>query len=302
MPIVYVHGVAVRDHKGDAFNRTGLDLIDRMIQNITWEQIEPRLRDIVAPTLSKQPDQVNLIHAYWGDLAGRLAWDGISCHAHGNLPEETGLHLPIVQMRSRVIAELRRPINELVAQFFGDVFTYLTNRGDERAPGPIPMRVLDSLVAAHAIKMETGEPLVVISNSMGGQIVYDIITYFLPRVSRFNAIRIDYWCSVASQIGLFEEMKLFLASSPDYGLQHNNRVPFPDPNHLGAWWNVWDVDDMISYQVSDIIEGVEETAFHVGKPLLTEHVGYLHDERFYRMLADRLRARFAGATGPAHSE
>lgn len=35
-------------------------------------------------------------------------------------------------------AELRRPLNDLIGAFAGDVFVYLTGRGEAGAPGPIP--------------------------------------------------------------------------------------------------------------------------------------------------------------------
>jgi hypothetical protein len=92
----------------------------------------------------------------------------------------------------------------------------------------------------------------------------------------------------ASQVGLFEELKLFLCSSDEYGRDKNNRVPFPGRNHLGTWWNVWDVNDMISYSVAEIIEGVDDTPFRVGEPLFKKHLGYLQEERFYTLFAERI--------------
>ena len=91
----------------------------------------------------------------------------------------------------------------------------------------ISLRVLDALATARENQQARGgEPLVVLSHSMGGQIVYDLVTHFLPRLDRYAGVRIDYWAAAASQIGLFEEMKLFLASDPATG-----NVKCPHPGH-----------------------------------------------------------------------
>jgi hypothetical protein len=290
MPIIYVHGVAVRDNEGKALESAGNQLLDRLLEAITWEVVEPKLRRFIAPEISPAPENVSLVHAYWGDLAATLAWGGASCMPA--IPDKPAHLSPFFSARTHLLADLRQPLNLIGARFFGDVFVYLNGRGDSAHPGPIPQRMLDILETADASRRESGEPLIVLTNSMGCEIVYDIVTHFLPRIPRYSGIRIDYWCSVASQIGLFEELKLFLASSDAYGTDKGNRVPFPDGKNLGVWWNVWDVDDVISYSVRDIIEGVDDTPFRVGEMLLKEHVGYLQQESFYTVFAERVRVAF----------
>jgi hypothetical protein len=161
MPIIYIHGVAVRNHSSDDKHSSGNPTFDGMLQDITWEMVESKLREYIAPVLSSKPDSVSLTQAYWGDLA-----------------------------------DLRYPLNQMVARFMGDVFCYLSKRGDASAPGPIPLRILDELLAANAIKGSTGEPLIVLSNSMGCEIMYDVVTYFLPKVPAYQGIKVDYWCGV----------------------------------------------------------------------------------------------------------
>jgi hypothetical protein len=291
MPIVYIHGVAVRDQKGKTLESKGNSLLERLVEDVAFETIEQKLRSIVAPEISNDIDRVAILHAYWGDLAAQLAWDGASC-----LPDETRSEsvftsiLDPFSARSHILADLRQPLNQIGARFFGDIFCYLNNRGDAESPGPVPQRILDVLHKANHEKELSGEPLVVLTNSMGGQIMYDIVTYYLPQSAKNKALYVDLWCSVASQIGLFEEMKLFMASSNLYSKAKGNRVPFPDRNHLGTWWNVWDVDDIISYSVRDIIEGVDDMQFRVGQPLLKEHTGYLQEDSFYRLFAEKVKA------------
>ena len=194
-------------------------------------------------------------------------------------------------------AELRGPLNDLVSVFAGDVFVYLTGRGEAGAPGPIPTILLDKLAAADANKQARGgEPLVVLTHSMGGQLVYDALTHFLPRTPALRGIRVDFWCATASQVGFFEEAKLFLAS--DKSIREPDRVPFPGA-HLGVWWNVWDHNDVISFTARDIIDGVRDGPYDTGLSLASAHGGYLTRPSFFRRFAEELAtAKAAGWRTP----
>jgi hypothetical protein len=192
---------------------------------------------------------------------------------------------------SLVAAELRKPLNEFISVFLGDVFTYLRTRGTAAEPGAIAQRLLDKLTQAQQHKQARGgEPLVVLSHSMGGQIVYDAITYFLPDTPALQDIRIDFWCATASQVGFFEETKLLLASTTTYHTGHP--VPFPS-THLGVWWNVWDHNDFLSFTADGIVAQVDDSSFDSGMSLLAAHGGYLQRPSFYRALATRLQAAAA---------
>jgi hypothetical protein len=185
---------------------------------------------------------------------------------------------------STVVAETREPINRMVTLFIGDVFAYLNTRNDATAPGPIPQAVMDTL--ADAKKAAPKEPLIVLTHSMGGQIVYDLVTHFLPKMK--SKLRIDFWCATASQVGLFEEMKLFLASTPQYSKANGNKVPFPDKQYLGSWWNVWDHNDFISYTAAPVIDGIDDESYDSGVSLIKAHGEYLLRPSFYRKFADKL--------------
>ncbi len=199
---------------------------------------------------------------------------------------------------TRSLAEMRSPINNMVTTFIGDVFTYIRERGTWDSPGPIPTRALDALLAASEIQKAqltqcndanaTREPLVVLSHSMGGQIVYDIVTHFLPKDPKYKDVYIDFWCASASQVGFFEELKLFLASSEEYSSKSGKRVPRPDKKHLGYWWNVWDHNDFISYSAKNIFEGVEDGVYNTGMFLSDAHGGYLVRPSFFRQFAEKL--------------
>ena len=188
---------------------------------------------------------------------------------------------------SVALAELRRPLNNFISLFLGDVFVYLSNRGDAKQPGEIPSRLMAALSEADENKRSrNGEPLILLTHSMGGQVVYDMITHFLPSTPALSRIRVDFWCATASQVGFFEEMKLFLAS--DAESRSGYTVAFPDAN-LGAWWNVWDHNDFISYTARDIFSGVDDEKFETGMSLIFAHNGYLKCPSFYRKFARKLK-------------
>jgi hypothetical protein len=197
-----------------------------------------------------------------------------------------GLGLPAYGA-SVVVAELRRPLHELVSMFIGDVCQYLILRGTATQPGRIPGLLLDKLKSAAKNKQaREGESLVVLSHSMGGQIVYDTVTRYLPAGPDLAGIRIDFWCATASQVGFFEEAKFFIASSP----QHKTGEPVPFPGgHLGVWWNVWDPNDILSFTARDIFLGVDDESYSSGMTMVNAHSGYLQRPSFYRRFAEKLR-------------
>ncbi|MBX3075038.1 hypothetical protein KF913_14000 [Candidatus Obscuribacterales bacterium] len=88
---------------------------------------------------------------------------------------------------------MKAPLAQFVTRFLGDVFTYLHKRGNAANPGAIPKCVIESLIQCRKIQMErNGEPIVVLSHSMGGQIMYDVITHFLPEMPELEDIRVDF--------------------------------------------------------------------------------------------------------------
>jgi hypothetical protein len=122
---------------------------------------------------------------------------------------------------------------------------------------------------------------------MGGQIVYDAVSHFLPGNPEFQGLKINFWCATASQVGFFEEAKLFRASSRENLPGHP--VLFPD-KHLGVWWNVWDHNDVISYTARDIVMSVDDEPFDSGMSLFYAHGGYLDRPSFYRLFAKKLES------------
>jgi hypothetical protein len=302
MPIVYVHGVAVRDENAE------LNRALKRFHDVPWTTIEGLLREHVAPAISEDPEGVPILRAYWGDIGARFAWDGRSLVSQpveeelghstgGDSGEEDAPRPPLTdairdaglrRVRTTVTA-IRRPLEVFLPTFLGDVMTYLTTRGTAEEPGPIPLRILETLDVAQFAATSRGEPLVVLTHSMGGQILYDLLTHFIPRMPEHREIRVDFWCATASQVGLFEELKLFLSSDAAYGSDTGTRAPRPSAEHLGGWWNVWDHADLLSFRAEGIFEGVDDGPFFAAGSPATHHNRYLDSAGLYQALARRVR-------------
>jgi hypothetical protein len=294
MPIVFIHGVAARDGQSDAF---------------LWGEIERHLRRYVAPALAEDTDAVPIRKIFWGDLGVTMAWGGASipsaAHRDGGphqvppllaqiSPDDRwrelrrrSLWMP-THLASKAVAQARSLMSAEAVAFLGDALAYVAARGTATAPGPIMRRVLEGLALARADQeARDGEPLVVFSHSMGGQIVYDLVTHYLPALEPGRAPRIDFWAASSSQVGLFEEMKLLAASSQEH--QPGQPVPAPDPRYLGHWWNVWDPDDFLSFSVRGIIEGADDSYYKSGLGVARAHFGILRQPSFYALFGQKLR-------------
>jgi hypothetical protein len=191
---------------------------------------------------------------------------------------------------TRAMMQIKAPLGQFVTRFLGDVFTYIHRRGDASNPGPIPKCLIENLVACREIqKVRGGEPIIVLSHSMGGQIMYDIVTHFLPEMPELEDVRVDFWCASASQVGFFEEMKLFISSNSEFGKETSKLVPHPSRKYLGHWWNVWDHNDFVSYSAHGVVDEVDDEAYNTGMDAVGAHVGYLVLPSFYRKFAEKIR-------------
>nr|WP_185907189.1 hypothetical protein [Streptomyces sp. WAC04770] len=165
-----------------------------------------------------------------------------------------------------------------VPRFVGDVTTYLAQRGTPEQPGPIVREVVEGIERAVAGN-RAGLPLVVVAHSMGGNIVYDVLSHFRPDLT------VDTLVTVGSQVGLFEELKLFGASRPEINGETGGRVPLPPG--LGRWINVVDHSDLLAYRVGPIFDGAEDYAYPSGAAWA--HTAYLVQPCFHARLARLLR-------------
>jgi hypothetical protein len=186
---------------------------------------------------------------------------------------------------SKAAVGLWRPaLQHHASDFLGDVFAYLKKRGTKEAPGPIVTIVAGAIAAAAAVRTDS-DPLIVIGHSMGGDIAYDIFSHFRPD------LRCDVFCTVGSQVGLFEELKLFEASNDDVPANGTRSVERP-PN-VGRWINVFDSNDVLAFATKGVFSGTEDFRYATGRWTLEAHSAYFRIASFY----DRLGKHIGGAPG-----
>ncbi|MBB4575953.1 hypothetical protein [Rhizobium lentis] len=184
---------------------------------------------------------------------------------------------------STVFAELRPTVNEFVAYFIGDVLAYLNERGSADAPGEIPKRMLRALRIAHNRKKQTGERIVVVTHSMGGQLFYDAITHFASRDESLQDLQVDHWVSCGAQVSFFAELRL-LKDQPD--VQKPKKLPLP--TRVTAWTNFYDVNDLVGFIMEPVFDGVKDLPYDTGYGLALAHTGFLGRPSFFQAIADAL--------------
>lgn len=177
---------------------------------------------------------------------------------------------------------LRKKLNVTVTRLAGDAFVYLARRGTIEAPGKIVATVLEALHQANDKRSGDDDKLVVIAHSFGGEIMYDILTHFAPDLP------VDCLITVGSQVGLFEELKLYIASKAEL-------PPDPPkgrvvrPASLKRWLNVFDTNDVLSYRLSPVVADVTDFYYDTGYSSFSAHGGYFMRPSFYRRMAARLK-------------
>ena len=171
----------------------------------------------------------------------------------------------------------RKRMHSHASRFFGDVYEYLSRRGTSKKPGPIVRTVLEDIKSV--LDRSPGEPLFVITNSMGGNIFYDIMTYYEPD------LKVKFWASVAGQVGHFEEMKLFKASNLQLRTPHKVETLKP---RLGKWINVYDPADSFSFRAGPIFEDAEDIVYLTGAGALASHNSYFKRASLYYLLRESI--------------
>jgi hypothetical protein len=164
-----------------------------------------------------------------------------------------------------------------LAMFLGDVLQYLhEHQSDEPA---IAELVAETIRIASASRSDD-DPLVLVAHSMGGNITYDLLT------STLADIHVDLYVTVGTQVGLFEELKLFRSSDRSIpGSDLSRRVP--RPTNVDRWINVFDYSDFLGYRVGSVIDGAEDLAYRTGS-LLHAHSLYFVQPSFHERLARRV--------------
>ena len=188
------------------------------------------------------------------------------------------LHRSVAAWLTRPVADgARRLFGARLSMFIGDVLVYLAQRGTPGRPGPIPSVVAEALESAASTRA-SADPLVVVAHSMGGNIVYDVLSHYR------KDLEVDVLVTVGSQVGLFEEFKLFGAS---VGIHQDGRVPVARPPNVGHWINVVDRSDILAYRTNPAFVGVDDYNYPSGAGWA--HTAYLRQPFFYRRLAARIQ-------------
>lgn len=180
-------------------------------------------------------------------------------------------------------AEARPAANEFAANFLGDVLTYLHARGTADAPGRIPQRVLEGLRAANAAKRATGRPLVVVTHSMGGQLMLDAVSYYANVDEELADLKVDHWFTCGSQCSFFAELGLF-QDQPDTHAPDKLKMP----DRVAKWTNFHDMNDFVSFIMSPVFADVVDIEYNTGCGIIGAHTAYLTRPSFFRLLADHL--------------
>jgi alpha-beta hydrolase superfamily lysophospholipase len=178
----------------------------------------------------------------------------------------------------------RDSLHDKVALFIGDVFEYLHNRGTAKAPGDIVREVIAAIDAADS-QRSTDDPLILVGHSLGGVILYDILTHFI--VDEKPDFEADALVTVGSQVGLFEEMKRFHASVGDTGIIGDRTVKAIAPA-TRVWINIYDDVDVFSFQAEPIFDKVQDFRFSSRTGALSAHSAYFLRPTLYRRLRRRL--------------
>lgn len=173
----------------------------------------------------------------------------------------------------------RLRLQQQVSRFLGDVFVYLKTREQEPPGGPIVHEILADIDRANEHASPT-DPLIIIAHSMGGNIVYDILTHYRPD------IRCQVLITVGSQVSLFEELKIHKLSNSDLPKDHRvDRINKPE--NVVHWLNVFDEIDVLGFAAEGVFADVRDYHYSTNKGLLSSHSAYFLSPNFH----DRLSAR-----------
>ena len=189
-----------------------------------------------------------------------------------------------------VLKMSRRDLSRGVSFFLGDVFVYLRGRDNAGAQGTraqIFKPILDALIEGAKAPRVAGEPFVVVGHSLGGVILYDMLTDPATRgaieAGISGPIKIDALFTVGSQPGFFADLGLYPGGRPAAGAK------LPMPAGVGAWMNVFDFTDVFSFRCAQIFEGVRDFGYDTVTDLLHAHGAYFLRPSFYNRMQARLK-------------
>lgn len=184
---------------------------------------------------------------------------------------------------TNLLLRIFRPsLTQRITRFVGDVFYYQTTRGTEDEPGDIVKGVLENLREARQIANDSNELLIVIGHSMGGNILYDILTYFEPNLN------VDVFVTVGCQASLFKQLQLFTRQQIAQMPGGFGQAKAPKPSGVDKWFNIFDPQDILGFAFESEFEGVKDFCFESPGGILTAHGDYFKRISFYERLVARI--------------
>lgn len=185
----------------------------------------------------------------------------------------------------------RERISPVVAIFIGDVFRYLREAEPREE---IRQAVLADLTTAAKAAQSSSTPLVVIGHSMGGIILYDLLSHEAAMkavdAQLDKPLAVDLLLTVGSQVALFEELKLFTSSDPARrGEAPKPMDRAPKPGRAEIWWNAFDRMDVLSFIAQPVFSDVVDLEVDTIAGVKSAHTAYFTNMVFYQRLNARLR-------------
>jgi hypothetical protein len=130
--------------------------------------------------------------------------------------------------------------------------------------------------------------LVIVAHSMGGNIVYDLLTSVLA-----DKLKVDAFITVGSQVGLFKELALYTEDRGTEATSAATRIA--KPAAVGTWINVFDPMDVLGFAASGVFQEVHDYAFSNDASVLQTHSQYFFRPAFHERLRARMQEAGIGA-------
>ncbi len=178
---------------------------------------------------------------------------------------------------------LRPTATRHAGMFLGDVFEYLTHRDDPA--NEIHAELRKDIEAAARLRAPD-DPLILVAHSLGGVLLYDLLTHYWPQD---NLPAVDVLVTVGSQVALFKDMGQYAEDRA--GRRHpppaeedvpapaaREAVParglIPRPSCVARWINVFDPLDVLGFTTEGVFDGVENYTFDNRATVLSSHGRY----------------------------
>jgi hypothetical protein len=148
--------------------------------------------------------------------------------------------------------------------------------------------IVDDLIRAFKAPRADREPFVVVGHSLGGVLLYDLLTD--PTcISRLQSeagvdFAIDLLLTVGSQPGFFKDLRMYEKGQP------NSQTRLPRPASVRSWLNIFDYTDVFSFTCAPFFEGVQDFGYDSSIDVVQAHSAYFRRPSFYKRLQVRLKA------------